>query len=91
MHYILFYEADPDYAARRAPFRDEHLALVRQAHERGEIVLAGPLADPTDGAVLVFRGESPEAAEAFVRADPYVTNGVIASWKVRKWATVVGS
>jgi len=90
MHYILFYDVVADYVAKRAPFRDEHLALVRKAHERGEIVLAGALADPPDGAVLVFRGTSPDVAEAFVKADPYVANGLVTSWRVRKWMTVVG-
>ncbi|HYH65379.1 MAG TPA: YciI family protein, partial [Urbifossiella sp.] len=60
------------------------------AHARGELVLGGALADPTDGAVLLFRGDSPAAAEAFARADPYVRNGLVTAWRVRAWATVVG-
>jgi uncharacterized protein YciI len=40
--------------------------------------------------VLVFRGATSEAAEAFVKADPYVANGLITAWRVRKWTTVVG-
>jgi uncharacterized protein YciI len=90
MHYLLFYEVVDDYVERRAAFRAQHLALARAAHERGELVLAGALADPVDGAVLVFRGDSPDAAEAFARADPYVMNGLVTSWKVRRWSTVVG-
>jgi hypothetical protein len=90
MHYILFYDVVDDYVARRAQFRSQHLQLVQQAYERGELVLAGALADPFDGAVLVFRGPSPDAAEAFAKADPYVTNGMVAKWRVRKWATVIG-
>src|SRR2546430_35769 len=58
--------------------------------ERGELVLAGALADPVDGAVLVFRGPTPQAAEAFARADPYVANKLVTRWRVRKWTTVVG-
>jgi uncharacterized protein YciI len=88
MHYLLFYEVEQGYVERRAPFRNEHLALARQAYDKGDLMLAGALADPPDGAVLVFRG--PEAAEAFAKADPYVSNGLIKSWKVRKWNTVVG-
>ncbi len=90
MHYILFYDIVDDFVARRAPFRAAHLELARRAHGRGELVLAGALADPEDGAVLVFHGPSPEVAEAFARADPYVTNGLVTKWRVRKWATVVG-
>ena len=90
MHYLLFYDVGDDFAAKRATFRTEHLALARRAHERGELVLAGALANPADGAVLVFRGTSKEAAEAFARADPYVTQGLVTSWRVREWTTVIG-
>jgi uncharacterized protein len=90
VHYLLFYDAVPDYAERRAPYRKEHLALARAAHARGELILGGALADPVDGAVLLFRGESPAAAETFARDDPYVKYGLVARWRVREWTTVVG-
>ncbi len=90
MHYLLFYDVVPDYVERRAALRVEHLDVARAAHARGELVLGGALADPVDGAVLVFRGDSPAAAEAFAAADPYVRNGLVTRWRVRKWATVVG-
>jgi hypothetical protein len=89
MLYILFYDLVDDYIEKRTIYRAEHLDLVRRAHERGEIVMAGALADPADLAVIVFRG-SPEAAEAFAKADPYVINGLVKAWRVRKWNTVVG-
>jgi uncharacterized protein len=90
MHYLLIYDLAPDYLERRALLRDEHLALAWQAHERGELSLAGALADPVDRAVLLFRGDSPAAAEAFAAADPYVRHGLVQSWQVRPWTTVVG-
>jgi uncharacterized protein len=90
MHYLLFYDVVPDYVERRAAFRAEHLALARAAHARGELVLGGALAEPADGAVLLFKGDSPAAAEAFAAADPYVRNGLVTRWRVRAWATVVG-
>ncbi len=91
MHYLLFYEVAPHYAEGRLPFRAAHLAHARQAVARGELVLGGALADPVDGAVLLFRGSSPEVAEAFAAADPYVVNGLVARWRVREWTTVVGA
>ena len=90
MHYLLFYDTVPEYADRRLPFRSAHLTHARAAVERGELVLGGALADPIDGAVLLFRGESPEVAEAFARNDPYVVNGLVTTWRVRAWTTVVG-
>jgi uncharacterized protein len=89
-HFLLFYDVVDDYLHRRGPFRAEHLSLIQKAHDRGELVMAGALADPADGAVLVFRGPSPEPAESFAQADPYVRNGLVKAWRVRKWSTVIG-
>jgi uncharacterized protein YciI len=91
MHYLLFYEVGSDYVELRSEFREEHLELSWAAHERGELVLGGALADPVDGAVLLFESDGPQAAESFARADPYVRNGLVRSWRVRPWTTVVGS
>jgi uncharacterized protein YciI len=91
MHYLLFYDVVDNYAEKRTPFRRDHLAHARAAAARGELVLAGALANPIDGTVLLFKGDSPAAAEAFARADPYVTNGLVPKWRVREWTTVVGN
>ena len=90
MHYLLFYEAGENYAERRTAWRAEHLELLEQAAARGELVLAGAYSDPIDGAVLLFQGTSPAAAEAFAKRDPYVLNGLVKRWWVRTWPTVVG-
>ena len=90
MHYLLFYEVADDYLARRPEFRNDHLDLAWKASERGELVLAGALADPTDGAVLLFKSDSPDVAKKFAEVDPYVTNGLIKRWYVREWRTVAG-
>jgi uncharacterized protein len=90
MHYVLLYEVRDDYVEKRGQFRDLHLKHARAAYDRGELVLAGALADPVDGAMLIFRGPSAETAEAFAKSDPYVTNGLVAKWRVRKWNTVIG-
>jgi uncharacterized protein YciI len=90
MHYILFYDVGNDFISRRAEFRNQHLARAREAYNRGELVLAGALANPPDGAVLIFRGDSPRAAEAFAKSDPYVSNGLVRKWRVREWTTVIG-
>ena len=89
-HFLLFYEAGPDYLERRSEFRAPHLTHAWAAHERGELIVAGALADPVDGAVLMFQGRDTSVAEEFARADPYVTNGLVARWHVREWTTVVG-
>lgn len=90
MHFLLIYDVSPDYLARRGEYRNEHLRLAWDAHARGELLLGGALADPADGAVLLFQGETGEAAERFANSDPYVANGLVQRWRVRPWTTVVG-
>jgi len=90
VHFLLFYEFGTDYMQRRPPYRAEHLRLAWEAQERGELVLAGALADPADGAVLLFQGEDGRAARAFAENDPYVKSGLVTHWSVRSWTTVVG-
>ncbi len=89
-HFLLFYAVVDDYVTRRVPFRPEHLALAEQAAERGELLLGGALADPVDGAVLLFRGPTREVAESFAISDPYVQNGLVLKWTVREWTTLAG-
>lgn len=89
-HFLLIYEADGDYAERRTPFRAAHLAHARAAKERGDLVLAGALANPVDGSILVFKGETDAAARRFAEQDPYVANKVVQRWRIREWTTVVG-
>jgi len=90
MHYLLFYDVVDDYISRRAEYRNAHLELAWKAVERGELLLGGALANPADGVVLLFKSDSPEVAESFARADPYVTSGIVKRWRVREWTTVAG-
>jgi uncharacterized protein YciI len=90
MHYLLVYDLTPDYLERRAQYRDEHLTMAWAASEAGELVFGGALTDPVDKAILLFAADSPEVAERFARADPYVRNGLVSHWRVREWTTVVG-
>ena len=90
-YYALFYEVVDDFAARRAPFRREHLRLAAEARKRGEIVLAGALAEPADRALIVFHAADKSLAERFARQDPYVVNGLVKKWEVRPWNVVVGN
>jgi uncharacterized protein YciI len=91
MYYLLFYEVVDNYVEKRIPFRSDHLVYATESVKKCELVLGGALADPVDGAILLFTAGSPEIAENFAKNDPYVINGLIKKWHVRKWTTVVGS
>ena len=88
-YFALTYDAVDGFVEKRAPFREAHLALVRDAHARGEIVMAGALADPSE-ALIIFRGADRSTAEKFANNDPYVKQGLVKKWTVRQWTVVVG-
>ena len=90
MHFLLFYTYVPDVLERRAAFRGPHLAHAWAAQQRGELVLAGALADPVDGGVLWFSAPDRQVVERFAIDDPYVKGGLVTEWQVRAWTTVVG-
>jgi uncharacterized protein YciI len=89
MYSLLFYDYADNIAERRAPFREEHLALAREMHERGVLTLAGALVEPLDGAVLVFTTDDRSVVEYFVARDPYVREGLVTSWRIRSWNVVI--
>jgi uncharacterized protein YciI len=88
-YFTLTYDVVDNYTEKRTPYRAAHLQKAREAAARGELIMAGALADP-DGALLVFRGLDKSVAEQFAKADPYVNAGLVARWKVRPWTVVIG-
>jgi uncharacterized protein len=90
MHYVMIYDYSADYLERRGQFRSGHLKLAWQSNARDELQLGGAFADPADGALLIFKCDSPAVPEQFAAADPYVKNGLVTRWKIRAWTTVVG-
>lgn len=90
-HFALVYDVVSNFVERRTPFREAHLQLLREAVARDFLLMSGPLGDPPDGALLVFRAESAAPAEEFARTDPYVVEGLVTAWRVRPWNVVVGA
>jgi len=58
-----------------------HKVIVDEFVARGEVVGIGPFADR--GNMAIFRSQ--EAAEEFVRRDPFILEGLVASYEIRPW------
>ncbi|MCC4249771.1 MULTISPECIES: YciI-like protein [Microbacterium] len=90
-HAVLQYTYGDDYLEARERFRSAHLVLAWAAADRGELVLGGAVGTGPYEGLLVFQGDDAVGlASTFASADPYVTSGLVTSWTVRPWATVVG-
>ncbi|WP_315760532.1 YciI-like protein [Sphingomonas sp. Y38-1Y] len=87
-HWLLIYDFAPDYLERRGAFRSEHLALGWTMADAGELILGGAVGDPPESGLILFNDR--DAAERFAAGDPYVANGIVRSWRVAPWTTVIG-
>lgn len=59
-----------------------HKVVVDAFVGRGDVIGIGPFTDR--GNMAIFRTR--EAAEAFVREDPFILEGLIESYAIRDWA-----
>ncbi len=90
-YYTLIYKLAEDYIERREKYRAEHLDMAKHSFDHGDLVLGGALSDPFDQALLVFKGKDDSVVRVFAENDPYVLNGLVEEWIVRKWNVVIGN
>jgi uncharacterized protein len=84
MKYVLFYEAADDFRSKVPSHIEAHRALWKEFHLAGRLLMIGPFSDGTAGGAMgIFTTR--DAALAFVSADPFVSQGVVASWTIREW------
>jgi uncharacterized protein len=86
--YVLTYRAVADFLPLARANRDAHVARLQTFAESGQLLLAGPMEEPLNGdALAVFTTR--DAAVAFAEGDPFVVNGVVATWDVRPWREII--
>jgi uncharacterized protein YciI len=87
MKVVMFYEVAPDGIAKVQANYVAHRARLNEFHARGVLLMAGPYANPAEGAMAVFTNR--EAGEEFIKGDPFVLNGVVSKWTLREWNEVL--
>jgi uncharacterized protein len=84
MKAVVFYESAPGVAEKALLHFAPHRARWREFADRGELLMIGPFVNAQeDGAMGIFTTR--EAAEEFVRGDPFVLHGVVRNWTIRDW------
>lgn len=86
--FVLSYGPATDIALARSHF-PAHRIRLDEFHARGDLHLVGTFGDDEGGAMAVFRTR--EAAEEFASDDPFVTAGVVGSWRIRPWNESLGT
>ena len=88
MKYVMRYRAVEDFLPLAQQHGAAHVARLHEFHDRGVLLMVGTFDEPMTGdAMGVFTTR--EAAEEFVAGDPFVLNGVVATWTVRPWDEIL--
>jgi uncharacterized protein YciI len=82
--FVLWGTYSPDVLERRGPFREEHLAGLRQQKEQGLLLTLGPTVCTTRVFGL-YEAESQEQVEELVKGDVYWRQGIWTSVEVYPW------
>ena len=83
MKIVCFYDMAEGAIANVMTHFPAHRARLDDFHTRGLLIAAGPLGNPPEGALAIFTTR--EAAEEFIAGDPFVTNGLVATWRIVEW------
>ena len=67
--------------------RPAHRAYLTSLLEKGQLFASGPYADGS-GALIIYEADSPEAADALLKADPFHVARVFLKWTVRPWKVI---
>lgn len=87
MKIVMFYEVAADGLSKATAHMEGHRARLKEFHSRGVLLMAGPFANPTEGALGIFTTKA--AAQEFIHDDPFVINGVVARWRLVEWNEVL--
>ena len=69
-----------------------HVQRSRELHENGTLLMAGAFLDEDDKPLSTMAvTTSHEAAEEYVRGDPFFLNGMMSKWYTREWANMFAS
>ena len=83
MKAVVLYQSSKDFMEKARLHFPAHKARLDAFHARGDLIAVGTWADPREGAMAVFRSRA--AAEEFVKEDPFVLSGVVASHQIKDW------
>jgi uncharacterized protein YciI len=82
--FVVFYESADDVRSKAPAHFAAHRARWKEFADRGELLMIGTFANAQEqGSMAIFATR--EAAEAFVKSDPFVLNGVVRRYEIREW------
>jgi uncharacterized protein YciI len=75
---------NPDLPVRKQADWDEHARFMDELFDAGNVILAGPFADRS-GSMVILAAESPDAALAIFREDPWARQDILVAVDAKEW------
>jgi len=88
--FLVIYTYVAGMEQRRMPYRQDHLAWLRDLADGGTLLLAGATREPVDTGVLVLRGTDVREVRRLLLDDPYAAADLIVGVVVRPFGLAVG-
>lgn len=85
--YVVMYQSADDVRTKAPIHFPAHRARWNEYRDRGELLMIGTFAD-LSGAMGIFTTR--DAAQDFVKGDPFVIHGVVRSWQIKEWNEAIG-
>jgi uncharacterized protein len=85
--FVMFYETNVEKLPLARECFPAHKARLEEFKRRGTLLMAGPFLNPANGALGIFT--SREAAEEFMKDDPFVTQGIAKKHTVLEWREIL--
>lgn len=93
VYYVVFvvtsYESIDDAFAKAPEMVAAHIARSEELHADGTLLMAGAFLDnPQEPLSTMAIHTTYEAAEEYIKGDPFVQNGMVKTWYIREWANM---
>ncbi|HLH62355.1 MAG TPA: YciI family protein [Ktedonobacteraceae bacterium] len=86
---VTLYESFDDALARAPELIAAHIARSKELHARGTLLMSGAFLDnPQEALSTMGILTTREAAEEYIKGDPFVLNGMVKTWYIREWANM---
>jgi len=85
--FVIIGHDGPDGQEKRKLHRQAHLDRMDLLDKAGKVLLAGPFTDKA-GSLIVLDMASLEEVQAFLKDDPYVTQGVFNRYEIHPFRQV---
>lgn len=93
VYYVVFavtaYESLEDAFAKAPDMIAAHIKRSKEFQARGTILMAGAfLNNPQGPESMMAIATTREAAEEYIKGDPFVLAGQVRTWYIREWANI---